>query len=411
MTEVLARRDGVLHIEDLALDQLADQWGTPLYVYSRAKLKANLELIKKGVRPLGADIRFAMKANSNRAILALLAQEGCGMEAVSGGEITRAVQAGVNPAKIIFSGVGKQDWEIDLALQTHIGQFNLESVAELDDILARVNALDRPVGIGVRLNPDVAAPTHDKIATGRAGDKFGIAVEDIASLVRRIRDHDHLDFKGLAVHIGSQISDMKAFKAAFDVLLRVMDDVGGTMPGVDLGGGMSVPYGKNDPLFDWAAFADVASTVARRADTVLIEPGRSICADAGVLVTRIIRCKELGRRFVIVDAAINDLMRPALYGARHNVECVRERIGSSCAYDMVGPVCESADTFGRDVPLVDPQSGDVLILCHAGAYAASMASNYNSRPLAAEILVDGRNMREIRQRQSIEDLMRLESPL
>ncbi len=424
-----ARRDGILHVEGVSLDHLAQCYGTPLYVYSRGMIDDAVTRLESAFGPLGAGICFALKANSNPSLLTIIAGRGCGADIVSGGELAAALRARFDPEKIIFSGVGKQEWEIRRALEAGIGQFNVESPEELDDIIAIGKAMKRTAPVALRLNPDIAAPTHDKIATGRADDKFGIEAAALPAMVARIRRCKHLDFRGLAIHIGSQIRDIDAFRRGWRTLCKSVGDIGPRVPCLDLGGGMAVRTTRSDPPFDLAALANAARPCRNMADHIMIEPGRYICAEAGIILSRTIRIKSTTRqRFIIIDAAMNDFIRPALYDARHPIDVVAapdntirdNAIRGKKSHDapdvgpdvgnVVGPICESADIFSRGESggsnaLARVEKNDLVVIGSAGAYGTVMASNYNLRPRAAEVLVEGNRHRLIRPRQTIEEII------
>ena len=410
-----ALKDGGLHAEGISLETLAEQVGTPTYVYSTATLARHYGLLRDAVAAhrsaLGdALIAFAVKANSNISVLATLARLGCGADTVSEGEIRRALKAGVPADRIIFSGVGKTDAELAFALDQGVRQINVESGVELDRLISIAAAKGMSPDIAIRVNPKVGAGGHAKITTGGEGDKFGVPVEEALSLYARAAASPHVTPVGLACHIGSQITDLAPLEAAFRTLRDMtltLRAQGLSVTRLDLGGGLGVPY---HGQAETASIADYVAMCARVLDGLEVEaafePGRLLAANAGVLLSRVIQVNERadGRRFLVLDAAMNDLMRPALYDAFHEVVPVRPRDGDPVAYDIVGPVCETGDTFARDRMLAPLQAGDLVAFTGAGAYGAVMSSEYNSRPLVAEVLVDGDRWAVIRDRPSYEEM-------
>ncbi len=434
-------RDGVLHVEGVSLETLADAVGTPTYVYSSATLRRHYRVLRAALddhrAALGdALIAFAVKANSNLSVLATLARLGCGADTVSEGEIRRALKAGVPADRIIFSGVGKTDAELAFAVQTGVRQINVESGAELDRLIQVVSSLKQQANAGatetassslkqretasraiatpniaIRVNPRIGAGGHAKITTGGVADKFGVPVEEALALYARAAASPHVRPVGLACHIGSQITDLAPLEAAFHVLRDMtltLRAQGHAVMRLDLGGGLGVPYLGDAETPSPAAYAAAA---ARALDGLEVEaafePGRLLAANAGVLLTRVIQVNERsdGRRFLVLDAAMNDLMRPALYDAFHELQPVRPREGQARPYDLVGPVCETGDTFDRDRPLPPFQAGDLAVFMSAGAYGAVMASEYNTRPLVAEVLVDGDRWSVIRPRPTYDEML------
>jgi diaminopimelate decarboxylase len=408
-------KDGGLYAEGVALETLAEQVGTPTYVYSTATLARHYGLLRDAVAAhrsaLGdALIAFAVKANSNISVLATLARIGCGADTVSEGEIRRALKAGVPADRIIFSGVGKTDAELAFALEQGVRQINVESGVELDRLVAVATHKGLSPDIAIRVNPKVGAGGHAKITTGGEGDKFGVPVEEALALYARASASPHVTPVGLACHIGSQITDLAPLEAAFRTLRDMtltLRAQGLSVTRLDLGGGLGVPY---HGQAETASIADYVAMCARVLDGLEVEaafePGRLLAANAGVLLSRVIQVNERadGRRFLVLDAAMNDLMRPALYDAFHEVVPVRPHGGDALSYDIVGPVCETGDTFARDRMLAPLQAGDLVAFTGAGAYGAVMSSEYNSRPLVAEVLVDGDRWAVIRDRPTYEDM-------
>ena len=407
----IAYRDGVLQVEAVALPALAAAVGTPVYVYSAGAMERQYRAFESVVRPLGGRICYAVKANSNQAVIATFAALGAGADVVSEGELRRALAAGVAPGRIVFSGVAKTESELVFALETGIGQINVESEAELGTLSRLAAARGRRVTVALRVNPDVDARTHPKITTGRAENKFGIPIGQAIGLYRRALDLPGLEPSAVALHIGSQLLDLAPFEAAFARLARLVGELraaGVPIRHLDLGGGIGVPAaGEAAP--DLASYAAiVARTVGALGCTLTFEPGRLLVAGAGLLVTRVILLKRGPNRLsVLQDGAMNDLIRPTLYEAYHPILPVvapdSDSEGEVC--DVVGPVCESGDylAVGRHLPPV--AAGDLLAVGCAGAYGAAMSSTYNSRRLVPEVLVRGDEWAVVRPRQSWEALI------
>ncbi|GIX14193.1 MAG: diaminopimelate decarboxylase [Paracoccaceae bacterium] len=406
-------RDGTLHAEDVPLPEIARAVGTPVYVYSAATLTRHYRLFEEALSGLPHGIFYAVKANSNLAVLRLLARLGAGMDTVSAGEIMRALRAGVPGARIVFSGVGKTAEEMALALDVGIRQFNVESEPELE-LLSRIAAArGRRAPVAIRVNPDVDARTHAKIATGKAENKFGIPLSRACEVYARAAALPGIEPVGVDVHIGSQLTDLAPFELAFRrvaELTRRLRAEGHDIRRLDLGGGLGIPYARDNappPLpFDYGAL--IRRTVGDLGCEIDIEPGRLIAGNAGILLARVIRVKQgEGRRFVILDAAMNDLIRPALYDAHHDIVPVAEPAPGAAGeiVDIVGPVCETGDTFARARPMPPLAEGDLVAFRTAGAYGAVMASEYNSRPLVPEVLVHGDQFDVVRARPSIEEML------
>jgi diaminopimelate decarboxylase len=386
---------GVLSADGVALDAVARAVGTPLYVYSASAMEERLERFRAAV-PDGSLVAFAVKANPNLGVIATLARRGAGADVVSGGELLRATTAGVDPKRIVFSGVGKTLAEIEQALRLGICQLNAESEPELEMISAVAERLGTTAPVALRVNPEVVAGTHDKISTGRREDKFGIPIARAGSAAALAASLPGLRLQGLALHIGSQLTRLPPFEAAFATLLALAAELraaGHAIETLDLGGGVGVPYVPGEPppppIEDYGAL--VRRLFAGDPGRLIFEPGRFLVAEAGVLLAQVILVKEgADRRFVVIDAAMNDLMRPTLYGAFHHIRAVRPRGGTIVA-DIVGPACETGDTFGRERDMDQVGSGDLVAIMTAGAYGATMASTYNSRALVPEVLLkDGR---------------------
>lgn len=408
-------RHGALCCEGVSLTDIANEVGTPAYVYSSATLERHYDVFKAAFAPRDVAIAFAVKANANVAVLATLAQKGAGADTVSRGEIERALKAGVPAALIVFSGVGKTEDELAYALREGIGQINVESVAELE-MLARIAwALKTPAPIAIRVNPDVGAGGHDKISTGKGDSKFGVSAAQALELYRRAAADKHLDAKGLAVHIGSQIRDLAPFEAAFAtvrVLVDTLHRAGLAVERLDLGGGLGVPYFNEPEPPSPAAYASMVNRVLDGLDIALtFEPGRVIAGNAGVLLARVVRLQDRqARPIAVLDAGMNDLIRSAIYDAFHDIRPVREPEpgASKRAYDVVGPICESGDTFTRNREISALEDGDLVAFMTAGAYGAVMASTYNARAFVPEVLVRGDKFAVVRRRWSVADQLALE---
>lgn len=385
---------GQLHAEQVPLARIADEVGTPVYVYSRATLERHADVFREGLSGVPRKhLAFAVKANPNLAVLKVLAKRGYGADVVSGGELDRALAAGIAPADIVFSGVGKTADEIRHALATGIGQFNIESEEEGEMLAAVANSMGLTAAAVLRINPDVDAGTHAKISTGKADNKFGVGLHVGPGIYQRLSQLPGISLRGVAVHIGSQLLSLDPLEAAFGKIGQLVGDLRGAgheITHIDLGGGLGVPYQADSNPPSPAAYGALVARVTRDWDaTIQFEPGRVIVGNAGVLLTRVIRVKPgIADPFVVVDAAMNDLARPALYDAWHDFEAVVPD-GTRMTANIVGPVCESGDTFamGRDIDTV--AAGDLAVFRTAGAYGATMASSYNSRGIVAEVLVDG----------------------
>lgn len=387
-------KNGVLHAEDVPLDRIAAEVGTPVYVYSRATLTRHARVFREALSVLPRiHLAFAVKSNPNIAVLSVLKGEGYGADVVSEGEMNRALAAGMPAADIVFSGVGKSRRELTVAVQAGIGQFNLESEEEGVELAQIAASLGKVATCALRVNPNVDARTHAKISTGKAENKFGVAYDRAAGIYARLSALEGLNMRGLAVHIGSQISDLEPSRQAFAKMGELMREIrtqGFPVSHMDLGGGLGVPYKGGEQLPTPEDYAAVVAGVTKDWDaTIMFEPGRVITGNAGVLVTEVIRVKQgVNVPFVVVDAAMNDLARPAMYDAWHDFAAVRPT-GETMVANIVGPICESSDTFamGRTIDAV--KAGDLGVFRTAGAYGATMANTYNSRPLVPEVMVDG----------------------
>jgi diaminopimelate decarboxylase len=411
------RRNGVLHAESIPVERLAARHGTPLYVYSTATLTRHWKVLHRSLRGLRHLVCFAVKANSNLSVLGLFARLGSGFDIVSGGELYRVLRAGGDAGKVVFSGVGKTDEEIAFALEAGVRVLNVESAPELARVSIVARRLGRRAPIALRVNPDVDPKTHPYISTGLRENKFGVSVEDARRLYPIAARDPALEVKGIACHIGSQLTTLRPFLDAIArvrALVRELEKEGVRIGHLDVGGGLGITYSDEVPPHPDEYGAAIAKALAGFEGEVLLEPGRVLVGNAGVLVTRVLYVKRSGRKtFVVVDAAMNDLVRPSYYGAHHEIEPAgAPRKGArEVVADVVGPICESSDFLARKRRMVEPQPGDLLVVRSAGAYGFSMSSNYNARPRAAELLVDGDRVHVARRRETFADLVRGEAPL
>lgn len=410
-------RDGVLHAEEVPLPGIAEEVGTPCYVYSRATIERHWRAFDAAFDNYPHQICYSVKANSNLALINVLARLGSGFDIVSGGELERVLRAGGATAKIVFSGVGKAVWEIRRALQARVYSINVESEAELERVNAVAKSMRCVAPVALRVNPDVDAKTHPYIATGLEKTKFGIPIQAARDGYRRALTMHHLQVVGVACHIGSQLTHTEPYVDALRRILDLVDELGAqgiALEHLSLGGGLGIRYrDERPPLPAEFARAILAELVHRsQRIPIIIEPGRAIVGNAGVLLSRVEYLKRGPRnRFAVIDAAMNDLIRPALYDAWQDIVAVHQGADAQArTYDVVGPVCESADVLGRNRSL-DIAPGDLVAIRSAGAYAAVMCSNYNSRPRPAEVMVDGSGFHVVRRRESLEDLFALESLL
>lgn len=410
----LAARAGGLWLEDLALADIAARFGTPTYVYSKAALEAAFGAWQQALAGRRALVCYAVKANSNLGILSVFARLGAGFDIVSGGELARVLAAGGRADKVVFSGVGKTRAEMRQALEAGIRCFNVESAAELEHLNAVAGELGQRAPIALRVNPDVDPKTHPYISTGLKGNKFGVAFADAAALYRRAAALPHLRISGVACHIGSQLLDPAPMAEAAEKLRELVDRLaseGIVLDHIDLGGGLGIRYRDETPPAVADYLAPLLKVFADRREELCFEPGRSLVGNAGLLLTRIEYLKPgETKNFAIVDAAMNDLARPALYDAWHEVAAVAPHAGEAVEYDIVGPICESGDFLARARSLA-VNEGDLLAILSAGAYGMTMSSNYNTRPRAAEVIVDGDQVHLVRQRETVAELFALERSL
>ena len=410
-----AYRAGALHAEDVPIATIAEAVDTPFYCYSTATLERHYRVFAEPFTDREALVLYSLKANGNLAVVRTLARLGAGADVVSGGELHRAMAAGIPPERIVFSGVGKTRAEMAQGVAAGILQFNVESLDEIAVLDAVARDQEARARVALRVNPDVDARTHDKISTGRRGDKFGIDAERAAEAATRVAAAEALDLVGLAVHIGSQLVALDPFEAAFRrlvALARELRAAGHDIRRLDLGGGLGIRYGEEaEPPLPAAYAAMVKRATAGFDGPLLFEPGRMIAGNAGLLITRVLRVKTAGeRRFVIVDAAMNDLLRPTLYGARHAIEPVAAPAADAARApaDVVGPICETGDTFATGLALPPLAPGALLAFRTAGAYGAVMASTYNARPLVPEVMVRGDRFAVVRRRPDYDEMLALE---
>jgi len=408
-------REAQLYAENLSLEQLSERVGTPFYCYSAGMIRDRFQAYRSS---FGADrslICYAVKANSNQSVIRLLGEMGAGADVVSAGELQRALQAGIPASRIVFSGVAKTAAEMEYALEQGIFQFNVESEPEVEQLSRVAQSLGKQAPVAFRINPDIDAHTHEKITTGKAANKFGVPYRRAREVYAWAASLPGIRVQGIATHIGSQLTQLEPFEQAFRCHAELTAELRGQghdISVLDIGGGLGIDYGegkpKPPPLADYAALARrILDPLGCR---ILVEPGRSLVAEAGVLVARVIYVKEgESTRFLIIDAGMNDLLRPSMYDAYHEISAVRVRKGDEAPYDVVGPVCETGDTFARGRLLPPLEAGDLVAIRNAGAYGAVMSSLYNTRPLVPEILVEGDGFREIRARMDAAEIIGLDT--
>jgi diaminopimelate decarboxylase len=410
-------KNGRMFAENVALTDIAEQVGTPFYVYSSATLTRHYKVFADALAGLNALVCYAVKANSNQAVIRTLAKLGAGADVVSGGELTRALQAGVKPGNIVFSGVGKSDAEIRMALRVGIKQINVESEPELDRISVLATEMGTIAPVALRVNPDVDAHTHEKISTGKLENKFGIEWTRVHEVYTKATKLPGIEARGLAMHIGSQLLDLQPFRDAYvragDLVAMLRAD-GLSVEVLDIGGGLGIPYGETDETIAPSPdqYAQVVRETLSGLDVELVlEPGRMIVGNAGILVSRVVYVKEgATRTFLIVDAGMNDLIRPTLYGAYHAIVPEREPVKGATLIDVdiVGPICETGDTFAKGRRLPHVNAGDLLVMRTAGAYGAVQASTYNTRALVPEVMVNDSHFAIVRERLDVEDIIALD---
>ncbi len=406
---VFEYKNNLLHAEDVSLQELADTYGTPCYVYSKAAIESNYRAYETALSQWQSRICYAVKANSSLAVLSLLAKLGAGFDIVSIGELERVIRAGGDVKKVVFSGVAKRSDEIRRALVLGIDCFNIESTAELQRLDTITKEMDIHANVSLRVNPDVDATTHPYISTGLKENKFGVDINDALGIYQQITACSHLKAVGIDCHIGSQLLDLSPFKSCFEKIFKLVDqlsDAGIQLKHVDVGGGLGIRYQEGEQPPTMQQYAKVlAAFMQGRELEVFIEPGRSIVGDAGILLTRVEHIKNISdKNFALVDAAMNDLMRPSLYSAWHNIISVEKAVNKPVNYDVVGPVCETGDFLGKDREL-DIQEGSLLAVQATGAYGFVMSSNYNTRLRAAEVLVNGDEACLVRMRETFDQLL------
>ncbi len=395
-----------LFCEHVSLEDISFEFGTPIYVYSGASIEDAYNHLSSSISDTNTEINFALKANSTLGILSLLSKLGAGADIVSGGELVKALHVKINPQKIVFSGVGKTTEEIKLAVKNRIKQINAESFSEIENIISIANELDTKVPVAIRVNPNISVKTHEKIATGSHDTKFGMPIEETANIYKKLSSEKNIKTMGLAIHIGSQIFDMNEFKLAYLNILSVANSLrqeGFKVPSLDLGGGLGVDY-KTAKInfFDYGK--TIRDVFKGHNYSLSIEPGRSLVANSGILLTKVIYLKKTkNKNFIIVDGAMNDLIRPTLYNAHHNVEPTNLSKSKLEKFDIVGPICETGDYFAKDALLNNPLEGQLLAIFSTGAYGSVMSSMYNSRVPANEILVHNGKVHKLKEQESIED--------
>jgi diaminopimelate decarboxylase len=407
--EAFRYESGQLRCEDVPVESLVERFGTPAYVYSQAAVLGNFSRLKQSLASVPNLICYSVKANSNLRILSLLRRAGAGFDVVSGGELARALRAGARPDHIVFSGVGKTQEEIDAALSAGIGMFNVESAGELELIDRRARSLGRTTRIAIRVNPEVEARTHPYISTGQTIHKFGVPKDEALDLYRRAARSSYLQIYGVACHIGSQILEVEPFLKALDEILAVaaqLQTEGRRVEYLDLGGGYGIRYADEQPLDFEALGRGLVERLQATQYRVILEPGRALVGNAGVLLTRVLYVKRNRQKnFIVVDAGMNDLMRPTLYGSYHEIIPARYHQEEGLQADVVGPLCETGDFLAQDREMPDVEPGESLAILDAGAYGFVLSSNYNTRPRPAEVLVQGSRAELIRAREGLEDLM------
>ena len=407
-------KNNELYCEDVPLTAIAQKAGTPCYIYSHAILQKRYNLFAEAFK--GADhlICFSLKSNASQAVLKTFADMGAGLDIVSGGELYRGLKAGFKPQNIVYSGVGKRPDEIDYALETGIKMFNVESLDELDMINARAAVLNKKAAIAIRVNPNVDPKTHPYISTGLKKNKFGISIEGAFKAYAAAKDMSNIEIAGIDCHIGSQLTEVQPFADALTNILqlvdRMRDELGITLKYIDVGGGLGIRYSNEEPPKPDEYAKALLKQLAGRGLSIILEPGRNLVGNAGVLITKVLYQKSNDiKNFVIVDAAMNDLLRPTLYEAFHNIMPVVKRSSAIITADIVGPVCETGDFLGTEREIEKPENGDLLAVMSAGAYGMTMASNYCSRLRAAEVMVKGDKFAVVRERETYEDLVKGES--
>ena len=411
---ILIKKNDKFFVEDVCIDSIVEKFATPAYIYSKQRIVDNFKNLESAFKNVDHMICFAVKANSNIAILNLLAKNGAGFDIVSGGELRRVIAADGDPKKIVFSGVGKTSEEIKLAIENNILAFNIESEDELSRIQEIAKSLNKKASISIRVNPDVNANTHPYISTGLKENKFGVSEESALNLYKKAKTMDSILIKGIDCHIGSQITDIKPFEDSVKKLIALIDKLeieGIKIKHMDIGGGIGISY-ENEKTIAFDDYAKAVSSLTKGRDfKILLEPGRVIMADAGAILSKVEYVKRTqDKNFAIIDAAMNDLMRPSLYGAFHKILNVSQTTEKESVFDIVGPICETGDFIGKD-RVISIEPDNILVIMDTGAYAMSMSSNYNSRPRLHELMIDKDKIHMIREKESFDDLIKGEKIL
>ena len=411
---ILIKKNDKFFVEDVCIDSIIEKFATPAYIYSKQRIVDNFKNLESAFKNVDHMICFAVKANSNIAILNLLAKNGAGFDIVSGGELRRVIAADGDPKKIVFSGVGKTSEEIKLAIKNNILAFNIESEDELIRIQGIAKSLNKKASISIRVNPDVNANTHPYISTGLKENKFGVSEESALNLYKKAKTMDSILIKGIDCHIGSQITDLKPFEDSVKKLIALIDKLeieGIKIKHMDIGGGIGISY-ENEKTIAFDDYAKAVSSLTKGRDfKILLEPGRVIMADAGAILSKVEYVKRTqDKNFAIIDAAMNDLMRPSLYGAFHKILNASQTTEKESVFDIVGPICETGDFIGKD-RVISLEPDNILVIMDTGAYAMSMSSNYNSRPRLHELMIDKDKIHMIREKESFDDLIKGEKIL
>ena len=404
-----------LYVEKVKIEEIEKEISTPFYCYSQSLIEENFDNFSKNFSFINHKICYAIKANSNINLVKILAKKDAGIDAVSSGEIFRAIKAGINPKKIVFAGVGKTEQEIEFALKNEVEEFSIESESELYLLSKIAKKLSKIAKIAIRVNPNIDANTHDKISTGRKGDKFGIDIDEAIEIYKIAKNLPNIEIFGIATHIGSQITSLEPFEKAFKKIRELYfylkkEDI--KIRNFDLGGGIGICY-DNEKTINLTDYAAIIKEITKDLDISLtLAPGRAIIGNSGILVSKIIHIKQTSHKdFLIIDAAMNDLARPSLYDSYHKIIAINKKDGESQNYEIVGGICETSDVFGKNREFISPKSGDLIAILDAGAYGSSMSNEYNSRNLIPEILVKNNEFKIIRRRPSFDEMIRLENHL
>jgi diaminopimelate decarboxylase len=415
MNKYIIHKNTELYVENIAIEKIASQIPTPFYCYSQSILENNFDNFTKNFSFIDHKICYAIKANSNINLVKILAAKNAGIDAVSAGEIFRAIKGGINPKKIVFAGVGKNYEEINFALENGVEEFSVESESELYLLNKIAKNLNKIAKIAIRVNPDISANTHDKISTGRKGDKFGIDIDQSIEIYKIANKLSNIKIFGIATHIGSQITSLEPFQKAFKKIRQLYFDLKKgniQIENLDLGGGIGICY-DNEKIINLSDYANIIREITKDLNISLtLAPGRAIIGNAGILISKIIHIKNTyHKNFMIIDAAMNDLARPSLYGSYHKIIPIKQKKEQEEKYEIVGGICETSDIFGKDRKFNNPKSGDLIAILDAGAYGSSMSNEYNSRNLIPEILVKDQEFKIIRRRPSYDEMIRLENDL